>query len=79
MGKLQGCRLSVAHTDGLHSARRQSRRTSLTKAGNQGLELRVKDLTRFIASSMSGSLLVHSRSWMVQVTAVDLIFEHGSE
>ncbi len=50
-----------------------------TAAGPHTLELRVKDLTAFVAPSMAGSLLAHSRSWTIQVTAGDLIFKHGFE
>ena len=50
-----------------------------TTAGPHTLELRVKDLTSLVAPSMAGSLLVHSRSWTIQVAAGDLIFRHGFE
>ena len=50
-----------------------------TAAGSHTLELRVKDLTAFVAPSMAGGLLVHSRSWTIQVAGGDLIFKHGFE
>ena len=53
---------------------------SPTTVGNYTLELRVKDLTTYVAPSMAGSLLMHSRSWTIQVSTIDdLIFKHGFE
>lgn len=42
------------------------------------LELRVKDLTAFVASSMAGALLDHKRTWTIHVVnSDDTIFENG--
>jgi hypothetical protein len=41
------------------------------------LELRVKDLTTFVAPSMAGTLLDHKRTWTIHVGLSDIIFRNG--
>jgi len=52
---------------------------SSTTPATRTLELRVKDLTPFVAASMAGTLLDRKRTWTIQVIAGDIIFENGFE